>query len=120
MTLFTKRSLIVTWVIISAVVAFFCWYGWDTGKNHGLSFGYYGQYNSVSNALVRLPDVRILNTGYNADVTLEEFSFEIEKGGRRAMIFFSEQNRIRRMSGSELNLAVSEMVNAELVSQAAR
>jgi hypothetical protein len=28
-------------------VTFIVWYRWDSGRNHGLNFGYYGEFNRV-------------------------------------------------------------------------
>jgi hypothetical protein len=103
----------IAWALILPVLALFCWYGWDSRTNRGLKFGYYGEFNTVSNALARLPNVRILKSGYNEDVSLEEFNFEIERDGRALEIFFSERNPIRRMSGTNLEKALSEMITEE-------
>jgi hypothetical protein len=118
MTFFTKRSLIATWAFILAIVVIIFWYRWDSGTNHSLKFGYYGEFNTVSNTLARLPGVHIVNSGYNADVSLEEFGFEIEARGRPLKLFFSEKNPIRGMSGAELEEALSDFVEKELMEAA--
>jgi hypothetical protein len=112
-----KRWVEVAWAFILIIVAIFCWYGWDSGKNRGLRFGYYGEFNTVSNALARVPDVHILKSWYNDDITLEEFGFKIDQKGRPLDIFFGESDPIRRMSGSDLEKALSELVEKESASQ---
>ena len=112
-----KQWVKVARAFILIIVAFFCWYGWDSGKNHGLRFGYYGEFNNVSNALARLPGVHIVNSGYNADISLEGFSFEIERSGRRLEIFFAKDNPIRKMSGADLEKALPEFVEKESTAQ---
>ena len=116
---FEKLILLAVGLVILAGGSLFCWYKWDTSANHGLSYGYYGQYNTVSNAFARLPGARILDTFYNADITLEEFGFEIETGGRSVTISFSEQDPIRRMSGTQLNKTLSARIASDLSAQAA-
>jgi hypothetical protein len=60
-----------------------------------------------------MPGVQIIHGYSNADITLEEFSFEFERDGKRLRIFFSEQNSLRRMTGAKLRKALSEFVDKE-------
>src|SRR5689334_9915447 len=51
---------------------------WDEPKNHGLSWGYWGEFNTVSKALAQVPGVTISQSWCNADfLALEEFGFDI-------------------------------------------
>jgi hypothetical protein len=36
--------------VLVLFVGFILWYRWDSGTNHGYHFGYYGEFNRVSNA----------------------------------------------------------------------
>lgn len=112
-----KRWVEITGIFISISVAIFCWYGWDSGKNRGLRFGYYGEFNTVSNALAHLPDVHVLKSWHNADITLEEFGFDINRKGQPLKIAFDESDPIRKMSGADLEKALSQLVEKESMSQ---
>lgn len=102
-----KRFVAILAVPVDAVAALICYYSWDSAKNRGFTFGYYGEFNTVSNALARIGGVTVLNSGYNADVDLEEFLFEIRTAdGRTNRMFFGEQSPIRRMSGKQLETAL--------------
>ena len=90
-------------VLVGSLVAFLFWYRCDSAENRGFTFGYYGTFNTVSNALASLPGVTVLGAGYNADVTLEEFGFRImARQNRELDIWFAERDPIRRMSGRQL------------------
>ena len=99
--------------ILGAIVVFFIaamlWYRWDAGTNHGYRRGYWGQFNTVSNALASLPGITIVNSSGNADVTMEEFGFEVVTSeGRQLHVWFSEADPIRRLSGEALTKALLE------------
>ena len=90
-------------------VALVLWYRWDSGTNHGYMWGYWGQFNTVSNALANLPGIRIVKSGANADVTMEEFGFEVvTSDGRQLHVWFSETDPIRKLSGQALTKALLE------------
>src|SRR5215471_1725065 len=59
------------------LVAAVLWYRWDSATNRGYKRGYWGQFNTVSNELSALPGVIIVKPWYNADLTLEEFGFDL-------------------------------------------
>jgi hypothetical protein len=117
--MFRKWLVRVVATIALTIVGFLVWYGWDSRKNHGFAFGYYGQFNTVSNAVAQLPGVRITYAGYNGDITLEEIFFEVDRDGRHLKIFISEQDPLRRMSGVNLEKALSELIEKESAAQAA-
>jgi hypothetical protein len=110
-----KRVSITLLAVVVLFVAFILLYRWDSGRNHGFTFGYYGEFNTVSNALASLPGVTILNSGYNADVTLEEFGFDIRTSeGRDLHVWLMEEDPIRRMSKQKLTKALSDRIAKEL------
>jgi hypothetical protein len=112
-----KEWVKFAWVFILIIVAVLCWYEWDSRKNHGLNFGYYGEFNTVSNALSRMTDVHILKSWYNAGLSLEGFGFEIARNERHWDIAFPDGDPIRKMSGADLEKALSEFVAKEAAAQ---
>jgi hypothetical protein len=74
-------------------------------------YGYYGEFKRVSNALAHVKGVTILVSGYNADISLEEFAFDLRLAdGRTNHLYFSETNPIRKMSGQQLDRALEAEV----------
>jgi hypothetical protein len=47
------------------------------GGNLGFSFGYYGKYNRVTESLKTDVGVRIVDSDFHHDVTLEDFTLQI-------------------------------------------
>lgn len=93
----------------------FLLYKWDSKENRGFSFGYYGEFNTISNALKALPDVNITGSCYNDDVTLEEMLFTLRIGGEREIrIRIGETDSLRAMSGESLSSALRERIEKEL------
>ena len=109
----------VAGIIALAIIGFLCCYGWDSRTNHGFTFGYYGQFNTVSNTLARLPGIQITSVDYNPDITLEEIFIEVDRGGRHLKILISQQDPLRRLSGPNLEKALSELIEKESTAQAA-
>src|SRR6266576_1285013 len=72
-----KAAVLVLAAVTTLLMASIVWYRWDSGTNHGYTFGYWGQFNTVSNSLSKLSGITILKASCNADVTLEEFGFEV-------------------------------------------
>jgi hypothetical protein len=116
--MFRQWLVRVVAAITLAILGFLVWYAWDSRKNHGFTFGYYGQFNTMSNALASLPGVRITSATYNGDITLEGIFFEIDRGGRHLNIVIAEQDPVRRLSGAKLEKALSELVEKESAAQA--
>ena len=80
--------------------------------NHGYTWGYWGEFNTVRNSLAKLPGVTIVDFGCNADVTLEEFGFDILTADSRPLkVWFGEQDPIRSLSGEALSKALRERVH---------
>jgi hypothetical protein len=87
-------------------------YRWDSEKNHGYTFGYWAEFNCVSNSLAKLPGITIVNSGCNADVTLEEFGFDIRTSdGRTLKLWIGENEPIRKLRGEQLSKALIERMN---------
>jgi hypothetical protein len=108
-----KSVLITLLVLISAVVAFIAWYQFDSAQNHGYEFGYYGDFNRVSNALVFIPAIQVTEFLMNRDVTLEEFGFKVVKAsGDVVWITFGERDPVRELSGDRLHLALKKQLEA--------
>jgi hypothetical protein len=105
-------------LLAAVLVAFVLWYRWDSGQNHGWSFGYYGEFNTVSNALASSPGVQIVSSGYNADITLEEFVFTVRTSERKEVkVWFNEGDPVRRMTGPELTAALRAKIERESSNQ---
>ena len=114
-----KKILIGILILLVALIGFIGWYRWDSGRNRGYEFGYWGSFNRISNAMTRLPGISIVNSGHNADVTLEEFGFDIRnRAGRTLHIWFMEGDPIRRLSGERLTKALTERIEKESSNQA--
>ncbi len=89
-------------------------YQWDSAQNHGNTFGYYGEYNGVSNALASIPGVTVTGGWHNHDVTLEEFGFDIRVAGKPVRLLFSETDPIRRMKRDAAISALQLRIKPEL------
>jgi hypothetical protein len=118
----TKHNSLIAmkmkWIIVGLLAiatmffAFVFWYRWDSETNHGLTFGYWRAYNNISNSIAQLPGVTIVGTGYNADVTLEEFGFDVKDQNSRVLkIWFNEEDPIRKMTGDQLKSALTKKIN---------
>src|SRR5947207_1594749 len=95
-----KKLILILSVALVILVSCILWYRWDSGTNHGYRFGYYGEFNRVSNALASIPGITITQAWANCDVTLEEFGFTATMGSEEPVrIAIGERDRIRRLSG---------------------
>ena len=54
-----KILIAIVLMLILSLVAFIGSYHWDSSKNRGKEFGYYGEFNRVSNALASISGVTI-------------------------------------------------------------
>jgi hypothetical protein len=107
-----KQMIVGLFAITAVFFAFIFWYRWDSETNHGFKFGYWKAYNNISNSIAQLPGVTIVDTGHNADVTLEEFGFHVkDQGGRVLKIWFDEQDPIRKMTGDQLKSALARKIH---------
>ena len=104
------RYLFGIGLAVGTLVAGVFWYRWDSSRNRGYSYGYYGQFNTISNALTKLPGVTILKSWHNADVTLEEFGFEILSRGQQVALAFGENDSIRKRVDRDLEKALLKLI----------
>jgi hypothetical protein len=74
-----KAFYIVVTMLVMGVIALsclICWERWDEQRNRGFTWGYWGEFNTVSNSLARLPGVTAVKGWCNADfLVLEEMGF---------------------------------------------
>src|SRR5688572_19371947 len=89
-------------------------YRWDAGRNHALPFGYYGDFNRVSNALASIPGITITQVWAHPDVTLEEFGFDgTNRSGKVFHIGIGENDPVRNLSGNLLINALEKDLAAQ-------
>jgi hypothetical protein len=81
------ESLSTLLLILTVPIVYLGWYLLDSSTNRGWHFGYYGQYNRTRSALASLPGVSITRGGFNPDISLEEFDFEVRFDGAREPLF---------------------------------
>jgi hypothetical protein len=95
--------LVVALLIASSALGAVFWLRWDSSINRGWDWGYFGDFNRVKYALLKIEGVQILDEYSNKDVTLEEFGFKVKtlKDGV-VRIDISEEDGIRRLKGSQL------------------
>ena len=92
------KNLIILSAVVVLFVGFVLWCRWDSATNHGLQFGYYGDFNRVINALASIPGITVTHSWHNCDVTLEEFGFTATKGsGEPLGIAVGEHDHIRSL-----------------------
>jgi hypothetical protein len=109
-----KRTIAILGAIVVMIVTAIVVYRWDSEKNRGYTWGYWGEFNTVSNSLAQLPGVNITKVGCNADVTMEEFGFNIlTSEGDPVNLYFGEQDPIRKLSGKALSKALLEKIKKE-------
>jgi hypothetical protein len=89
-------------------------YRWDSAKNRGSEFGYWGDFNRTRNALASIPGIALTRKWHNLDVTLEEFGFEVMTNGRPVNIFFGEMDAVRNMPKRRAIPVLKEMVAQQL------
>jgi hypothetical protein len=115
-----KKVLTGLLVLLMGLVAFIALYRWDSGSNRGYEFGYWGSFNRIRKTLEGLPGIRIVKSGHNADVVMEEFGFDISTApGRTLHIWFKEDDPIRGLSGGRLTKALAERIEKEATTKAA-
>ncbi len=76
--------------------------------NNGKEYGYYGDFNRASNALLAIPGIKITNIWLNPDITLEEFGFDVVNAeGQAVHIAFGERDPLRKLSRTQLTAALA-------------
>jgi hypothetical protein len=112
------RILVTLMAVIGLLVMAGFYYHWDSDRNRGHTCGYYGEFNTVSNALAKMSGLTIVSSWHNADVTLEEFGFEVKtKEGRVLKLCFSEKSPLRQLAGDRLDHALAKEVRDVLAAQ---
>jgi len=111
------KLLIVSVLVVFAIPAvLIAWYKWDSARNRGSTFGYYGEYNRTSNALASIPGVTVRQGWCNRDISLEEFGFSIVVAGQPIELGVGETDSIRSMGREAAVAALKERIRAELAS----
>src|SRR5438552_13556103 len=109
-----KMIVSIVLAVVAILAALLVWYRWDSVNNHGYQFGYYGEFNRVSNALASIPGITITQAWANCDVTLEEFGFTATMGsGEAVRIAVGERDRIRGLSGDSLVQALKTDIQTQ-------
>ncbi len=109
-----KKLILILSAVVLVFVGFVVWYRWDSNTNHGYQFGYYGEFNRVSNALASIPGITITQAWANCDVTLEEFGFTATMGSSEPVrIAVGERDRIRGLSGDSLVQALKTEIQTQ-------
>ena len=84
-------------------------WGFDSARNRGWEFGYWGDFNCVKEALEDLSAGRVLKDWSNQDVVLGEFGFVVKtSNGRRVDLEFGESDPIRHLRGRRLHDALRQ------------
>ena len=109
-----KKLIATLSAVLVLFIGFILWYRWDSGTNHGYQFGYYGEFNRVSNALASIPGLTVTQAWHNCDVTLEEFGFTATtSSGESVRITVGERDRIRSLSGDSLVQALATEIERQ-------
>lgn len=99
--------------IFLAAVTMVVFYVWDSRTNHGLTWGYWGEYNRVVEALEAIPGLKVTPRWVNGDITLEEFCLSVcTPTGEEKELGFSEDDPVRRLRGEDLSAALRRRVEA--------
>ena len=62
-----KRTLALVLGVLIIAVSPLAYYRWDSRKNHGYTYGYYGEFNRVTHALAGIGDITVRDSWANAD-----------------------------------------------------
>ena len=98
--------LIVTLLILSKVI------------NYGQTSGYYGDYNAIVQSLEEMPDIEIINSYANHDITLEEINFTVLKDEEINIQFYIAQDApFRKTRGKELSEELRRRIDKAISNQ---
>lgn len=102
-----SKVLLVAAVVPSlpllAITLWILTYQLDSHNNFKLHWGYYGDYNRVTDAITSIPGALILDSWANGDITLEEFAVTVRTpAGDTIEMFFEEDDQVRHWHGSRL------------------
>jgi hypothetical protein len=98
------------------ILVLFGWYRWDSSRNRSYEFGYYGEFNCVSNSLRSIPGVAVTRGWHNHDVSLEEFGFDVTVSNTPVRLGFEETDPIRKMKHDAAVTALKNLISAEIAS----
>lgn len=105
------------WIIVAVLgslalglISLVAFYLMDSNRNRGWHFGYWGEFNRVSNTIASIPGVAVTTFWHNADVTLEEFGFDVSFKGTTTSLFFGETNAIRSMPPDQMLIALKRKI----------
>ena len=108
-----KRFFIIVmlmWTLVPALLIGFLVY--DGRENRGFTFGYYGDYNAITNALGQMTEISEMETFCHEDLFLEEIWFTVQLiDGTEKDIFIGQNESIRNLRHEELTLALRERIN---------
>jgi hypothetical protein len=113
------KLLMISKLAVIILGVYFVWECSHVPKNLGSTRGYWGEFNTISNVLAKLPGVTIVKPWYNADITLEEFGFDILAQGQEVHLGFGERDLVRKLSGRNLEKALLELIKKQSSSSAA-
>ena len=116
-----KLILVVCVAVVILPIAFIGWYSWDSARNRGFEFGYFGTFNRVQRALAAIPGVTITDDFANHDITLEEFGFHVTTStGVSMALQFGESDPVRDLSGQQLTAALITRIEQQTTSRSPR
>jgi hypothetical protein len=96
-------------IIVSGPAVYF----WDLERNRGFTWGYYAEFNIVSNVLAEMPNVTITNSYLYEDVSLELFSFDLLVSGKPVHLRFPQNDPIRKLRKSTLTNSLAKLIEEE-------
>jgi hypothetical protein len=96
-------------IMVSGPAIFF----WESNQNRGFTWGYYGDFNAVSNTLTAMPGVTILSHYYLEDLTLELFKFDLRVSGAFIELRFPSSDPIRHLRDQRLTHALRKRIEEQ-------
>ncbi|MEO6754016.1 MAG: hypothetical protein ABIP85_19730, partial [Chthoniobacteraceae bacterium] len=110
----TKAVLSVCVLLGLAPVSYIAWYRWDSSRNRGFEFGYFGDFNRVRYALVAIPGITVTRDWANKDMSIQEFGFDITTStGQTIPLAFQESDPTRSLSGESLVRALANSIQTK-------
>ena len=86
-------------------------YLWEANRNRGFTWGYYGDFNTLSNALAGLPKVTISNSYHLEEIHgLELVTFDLIVAGQSTHLRFPQDDPIRELRATALTNALIQRI----------
>lgn len=82
-------------------------YLWDANRNRGFTWGYYAEFNTISNSLAQIPGVTITDTYLLDDFQLELFTFDLVFNGKPIHLRFPQDDPARILTNEGLLSALT-------------